>query len=220
MPVDTALIEAVLVPIAGDNPSGKDLRYDPRYAQVKEARREDLALPSGGLETERKIADYAVALKVGRQLLEKETKDLQLAAWVTEALLKREGIAGLATGIKVLHGIVNTFWDTCYPVWDEEDAEARAGPLNWVGSKFDISVKQVAVAPAGTTMLDYQASRGVPTEVDAESNADKRKARAEAVKDGKPVPEDVDRVIAEAKKAFYKPLVADVDAAHAAVLDL
>jgi len=48
MPVDTTLLEALLAPVPGDNPTGRDLRYDPRYDQVKEARREDLELPAAG----------------------------------------------------------------------------------------------------------------------------------------------------------------------------
>lgn len=220
MPVDSALLEALLVPIPGDSPSGKELRYDPRYEQVKEARREDPDLPRGPQEGPRKLADYPAVVKLARELLEKESKDLQLAAWLSEALLKRDGIGGLATGVRVLHGIVDRFWDTCYPVWDEDDPELRASPLEWVGTKLDLPVRQAAVAPAGISLLDYQASRTVPTEVESESSKDKRIARALALKEGKPSPEDVDRSIGEANKAFYKALVADFDAALAALSEL
>lgn len=220
MPLDTALIEALLTPIPGENPSGKELRYDPRYDQVKEARREDLELPPGGLATDRKIADWGAVLKLGRELLEKETKDLQLAAWLTEALLKRDGLSGFATGTRVLFGIMDGFWETCYPAWDEEDPEMRAGPLDWVGSKFDILVRQVPIAPGNFTFLDYQVSRTVPTESAAESDKDKRALRATALAEGKPSPESVDKAIAEAGKAFYKSLVADTDAALAGLITL
>lgn len=220
MPVDTALIEALLVPIPGDNPSGRDLRYDARYDQVREARREDLALPEGGLATVRKLADWGAVLKQGRELLEKETKDLQLSAWLAEALLKRDGLAGLATGVRLLHGIVEKFWDTCYPAWDEDDPELRAGPIEWVGTKFEIPVRQVPIAPSGSSLLDYTTSRTVATEAEGESNKEKRLARAESIKDGKPTPEDVDRAIADANKAFYRGLISDIDAALAAVAEL
>ncbi|MGQ0646593.1 MAG: type VI secretion system protein TssA [Gemmatimonadaceae bacterium] len=220
MPADTALIEAILSPIPGDSPSGKDLRYDPRYDQVKEARREDPDGPRRKDDPPRKIADYGVVLTLGRQLLEKESKDLQLAAWLAEAMLKREGVAGLGTGIGVLQGIVTSFWDTCYPTWDDEDPEARAGPLTWVGSTFDIPIKQAPIAPTGASLLDYQISRSVPTEKEAEGSSEKAKARKEAIDSKKLTPEEVDRVIAEANKAFYKGVVADVDAAYAAVTEL
>lgn len=220
MPVDTALIEAVLVPVPGDAPAGTDLRYDPRYEQVKEARREDLVLPEGGLATDRKVADYNVALKLSRALLEKETKDLQLAGWLAEALLKREGLIGLATGLHVVGGLLDTFWDGCFPSWDENDPELRAGPLEWIGGKFDLPARMVAIAPPGVTFLDYQVSRTVPTETEAESNLEKKELRETALSEGKPAPEIVDRAIADANKSFYKVVVADVTAASAALAQL
>ena len=48
----------LLNPIAGDNPSGASLRYDPVYDQIKEARRQDDAGPQGDWQRERKVADY------------------------------------------------------------------------------------------------------------------------------------------------------------------
>ena len=126
MPVDTALLEALLAPVPGDNPAGRDLRYDPRYDQVKEARREDLELPAGGLATERKVADWPQVVKLSTQLVSTETKDLQLTAWLAEALLKRDGLAGLITGLEGLRGILDRYWDGCFPAWDE-DACATSG---------------------------------------------------------------------------------------------
>ena len=220
MPVDTALLEALLLPVPGDNPAGRDLRYDPRYDQVKEARREDLELPPGGLATDRKVADWQHVVKLSAQLLSAETKDLQLAAWLSEALLKRDGLSGLITGLESLRSILERYWDHCYPAWDEDDPELRAGPLVWVGSKLEVPVRQTAIAPGGVSLLDYQASRVVPSEADAEGNRDKRVARAEALGDGKRSPEEVDGAIAGAPKAFYKTLLAETDAALAATVAL
>jgi type VI secretion system protein ImpA len=220
MPVDTALLEALLAPVPGDAPTGRDLRYDPRYDQVKEARREDLDLPAGGLATDRKVADWQAVVKLSGQLLSAETKDLQLAAWLTEALLKRDGLAGLTTGLETLRGILDRYWEQCYPAWEEDDPELRAGPLEWVGSRFDVPVRQTLVAPGGISLLDYSVARGIPTEAEAEANRDKRSARDEALADGKRSPEEVDGAIASAPKGFYKALVAEADAAMAATVAL
>ncbi len=115
MPVDTTLIEALLVPVPGDNPAGAELRYDPRYDQVKEARREDPDLPRGPQEGPRKLSDWPAVVKLSRELIEKESKDLQLAAWLTEALLNRDGLTGLATGVRVMHGILDTYLGRLLP---------------------------------------------------------------------------------------------------------
>jgi len=48
------LYEEILVPIAGDNPSGIDLRYDTNlliFDKVKEARRQDDELAQGDWQT-------------------------------------------------------------------------------------------------------------------------------------------------------------------------
>jgi type VI secretion system protein ImpA len=182
---------------------------------VKEARREDLELPAGGLATERKVADWPQVVKLSSQLISTETKDLQLTAWLTEALLKRDGLTGLTTGLEALRGVLDRYWDGCYPAWDEDDPELRAGPLDWVGSKLDVPVRQTAVAPGGVSLLDFQTSRSIPSEGEAEGNREKRTAREEALADGKRSPEDVDGAIAGAPKAFYKALIAETDAAFA-----
>ena len=41
------LRDDLLTPIPGANPSGPDLRYDPLYDRIKEARREEDDVPQG-----------------------------------------------------------------------------------------------------------------------------------------------------------------------------
>ena len=86
----------LLNPIPGDNPSGRNLRYDPVFDKVKEARREEDDAAQGDWKYERKVADWPLVIKIAGETLATKTKDLQLAAWLTEAALKREGVAGCA----------------------------------------------------------------------------------------------------------------------------
>jgi type VI secretion system protein ImpA len=220
MPVNAELLASLLAPIPGDNPSGKDLRYDPRYDKIKEARREDLDLPTGGLATERKVADWPAVISQARALLEKETKDLQLGAWLTEAMLKREGFGGFATGLQAMAGLLERYWDTLWPELDPEDLELRAGPLEWLGAKLDVTVRQVPIAGGGISFLDHQLSRGIPSEQEANDNEEKRATRAEAMESGRRMPEEVDKAISGVNKAFYKALVADLRAAQDALAAL
>lgn len=87
------LREDLLTPIPGDNPSGPNLRYDPVYDQIKEARREDEG-EQGVFHREAKKADVKLVIKLAGDTLATRSKDLQLAAWLTEALLRREGFPG------------------------------------------------------------------------------------------------------------------------------
>ena len=94
MPARTELLEPLLAPIAGDNPSGRWMRDDPVYEKIKEARREDDGGPQGEWVKPPKFADYGQVLKLTGDVLANSSKDLQLAAWITEALVNREGFAG------------------------------------------------------------------------------------------------------------------------------
>ena len=103
------LREDILAPIAGNNPSGVDLRYDPVYAKIKEARREEDDVSQGVWQTERKVADWPVVLKLASECIAKKSKDLQLAAWLTEALINLEGFSGFSEGVSLMRSMIETF---------------------------------------------------------------------------------------------------------------
>src|SRR5688572_27240048 len=157
------LREDILNPIPGDKPSGENLRYAPVYDKIKEARREDDDAPQGEWQTERKVADWPLVIKLTKDALSKKSKDLQLAVWLTEAMLRREGIAGLRGGLDLLDGMVDQYWDSLFPAIDDGDVEMRAAPLEWAGSRLDLSVRQAAANRSGHTFIQYTASRLIPT---------------------------------------------------------
>ncbi len=86
-------------------------------------------LPQGDWSREVKKADFPLVIKLTTEALSTKSKDLQLAAWLTEAILFRDHIAGLREGLDLLRGFMETFWDTLYPEIDDGDLEFRAGPL-------------------------------------------------------------------------------------------
>ena len=86
--------EDLLNPIDGPNPSGVNLRYDPVYDKIKEARREEDHPPPGMTERDRKVADNSLVIKLTKEVLANKTKDLQLAVWLTEALTQTEWLWG------------------------------------------------------------------------------------------------------------------------------
>lgn len=63
-------------------------------------------------------------------LLSESTKDLEIAAWLTEALLRLGHIAGLADGFALLDGLISSYWDSgLWPVADEDGDETRLAAL-------------------------------------------------------------------------------------------
>lgn len=216
------LREDLLNPIAGENPSGVDVRYDTKlllYDKIKEARREDDGLNQGAWTQERKLADSPAVLKMTQEALATKTKDLQLAAWLTEALLRTEGFAGLRQGVSLLHGLVANFWDTLYPPIEDGDLELRAAPLDWVGTALDTTVKNVPLSRAGYGFIKYKESRLVGYEAEVKGEKEK-KQRAERIKDGKLIPEDFDKSFVETPKVFYAQAEKDLDGCLAALKSL
>src|SRR3954464_264437 len=93
------LRDDLLNPIPGSNPSGENLRYAPVYDKIKEARRQDDEGPMGDWQRERKVADWSLVIEVGSEAAATKSKDLQLAVWLAEALLSKEGLTGFKSGL-------------------------------------------------------------------------------------------------------------------------
>ncbi|HXC62440.1 MAG TPA: type VI secretion system ImpA family N-terminal domain-containing protein, partial [Nitrospiria bacterium] len=148
-----ALPETILNPIPGENPSGQNLRYAPVYDKIKEARREEVDLPQGGWSRELKLADSKVVIKLATEALSTKTKDLQLAAWLTEGLLREEDFGGLKEGLDLLHALVSTFWDTVYPEAEDGDVELKVAPLSWVGTYLGEQVRKAEITKSGFNFL-------------------------------------------------------------------
>ena len=201
----------LLNPIEGPNPSGANLRYDPVYDKIKEARREEAQPPPGMTEQDRKVSDNNQVIKLTTDLLTTKTKDLQLAAWMTEALLKQRGFGGLKDGLALCCGLIDKFWETLYPEIEDGDAESRGAPLGFVGVKLDIPLKLVPVVEkAKYGLLDYQQSREVGYEDQIKGDEAKKK-RAALIKEGKLAPELFDRAFEETPKKFYAQAEKDLD---------
>jgi len=210
------LPDTLLNPISGENPSGEDLRYTPLYDQIKEARREEEESEQGEWKTEIKKADYPQVVKLASEAIASKSKDLQIAAWLTDALLRTEGFAGLKQGLDLLHGLVGTFWDSLYPQLEDGDAELRAGPLEWVGSNLVLPLRMAPLNKAKHGWLDYTESRKIAYEEQADTD-EKKEARKNALEARKVLPENFDKSFTETPKAFYVSAEASLDGCTAAL---
>jgi type VI secretion system protein ImpA len=205
------LPEELLQPIDEDRPSGVYLRHDPAYDEIKEARREDDVQISGVWRHEAKAANPSRVISLTTSLLKHRSKDLQIAAWLTEALLRKDGFAGLAAGLRLLHELLERFWDTLYPEIDDDgDCGLRIAPFEWIAHYLDDLVRTSPLDQAGHGWYQYMRSRGVMPEDQVQSQQDRRKREAQ-IKEGALPLETVDRSIYETPRQFYVALVHDLD---------
>lgn len=159
--LDTA---ALLQPISADRPAGIDLRRaqmnDHPLDKVKKERfQEDpLTLPAG---TEPRKVNWHAVQDACRVVLTKHSKDLEAAAYLTEALVRIDGLPGLARGIEILTALVDTFWQTLHPGAPSNDdpeilPELRTKWISWLsGQDLMNATRTIAVGVAaddGRTM--------------------------------------------------------------------
>ncbi|SFS09742.1 type VI secretion system protein TssA [Sphingomonas jatrophae] len=198
-------VEALLAPLDGG--VGHDVRSGAQpglYLAIKDARSEARvaerdALTSGDPDAAPLLAglrSWQTVVDGGRRLLSEEAKDLQVAAWLTEAWLRTDGFPGLAAGFALLAGLVERYWDQgLYPQEDEEGVETRVQPLFGLFGSGDTGmllqpIKLLPLSDGGDTAValwTIEAIRAQSTRHDdpdvAEQLAERRRTRMAAMED-------------------------------------
>lgn len=134
--IDDFDLEAVLAPVSEDAPAGTDLRedYSPAsvYFQLRDARAEarDAERQAEAAEGDEATAPQWRSMQsLALRALATGAKDLEVAAWMTEALVRTDGLRGLSTGAAVIGGLVERYWDDLFPMPDEDGIETRVAPV-------------------------------------------------------------------------------------------
>lgn len=200
------LRDDLLTPIPGENPSGVNLQYDVKvFDVIKEARIEDdESIPTGNWGRTAKKADRNLVIKVAGDSLATRSKDLRLAGWYLESLLRKEGYGILSAGIELLHKLQEEFWETIYPEKDPDDGslDLRIAAIEAASSNLSAQLKLIPLTKSGITYTEYQDAQALGFEKDPRSS-EKAAIRADAVARGKLVAEDNVKGIEGTQKAFY-----------------
>lgn len=150
-------LDALLQPVSDEVPSGESLRYSGLYDEISEARRADVDVNQGEWQTELKVADHRKVVDLAIPALTNQSKDLQVAVWLSEALIKLHGFAGLRDSLSLVAGLQDIFWDSLHPEIDEGDMEGRANAIAWLDAQGAAAVRLCAItAGAGYGFLDWQ----------------------------------------------------------------
>lgn len=127
-------IAALLAPISEEAPAGTDPRADTSatslYYRTKDARNAARSSERAAVDIDVPPPDeWDTVQATAAEILSGHAKDLEIAAWLVEALVRREGFSGLRDGLKVLTGIATTFWEGCFPELDEDGVEGKVSPV-------------------------------------------------------------------------------------------
>ena len=122
-------VDDLLSPISSEDPCGADLSYDPALQELD-------ALVEGKPETQfseaeepnwKQVHQHCVSL-FGR------TKDLRVTISLTLVELQQEGFPGLASGLRLIRGLLEQYWDTLHPKLDLDFGNDPLERINIVSS--------------------------------------------------------------------------------------
>ncbi len=221
---ETLDLDRLLAPIPGENPAGRPLRADfsptAIYRSIKDARSEARAGErsaawgeDGDNQTAEPRAAWKRLLDLAPQAIAEESKDLELAAWLTEGLVREHGYAGLRDGFRLMSRLVESFWDTLYPLPDEDGLVTRLAPVVGLnGEESDgvliTPILNIPITAADgcppLSLADYQRA------VDLDQVADPTK-RAQRVDAGTVTLQVFERAVRETPRDFYATLQEDME---------
>src|SRR5262245_21336394 len=117
--------EELLEPVSANSPAGE--------AEVPFKDRERLLKGRKPQESDGKC-DWPVVIQTAKDVLRRTSKNLDVAARLTEALAMQHGFAGLHAGLHFLRRLVDERWDALNPPLQEDGAvAARAACIKWLG---------------------------------------------------------------------------------------
>ena len=122
-------IESLLQPVAGANPCGADIEYDPAFLDLERLVQGKAEQQIGTTVVAAEEPDWPAVARAAAALLLK-TKDLRIAFNLTRAWLHTDGFAGLRDGLAVLRGLVERYWDGFYPRLDPDEGNDPTFRIN------------------------------------------------------------------------------------------
>lgn len=129
--VERTIVDTWLEPL-GDPPCGEDLEWDNDFLEMTQA---SVGKPGSQFsnDTDAKPPEWRVVKRLAESLLER-TRDLRVAIYWARAQVYLDGAVTLADSLRLVHGLLERFWDDVHPKPDDGDAYARVNALNDMAS--------------------------------------------------------------------------------------
>jgi type VI secretion system protein ImpA len=214
----------LLALIPGDKPTGLDVRADPspisEYQMIREARKaaraaeRALEAPPDSEEERRKISlpDWGAVLERGKKILAEKSKDLEVTAYMIEALVRQARFPGLRDGYHLARELIEQFWDGIYPAPTDSDTEMRFKLLLDLGG---VGATGALIAPIRRIPMTEETSVGTFNlshylQAIALNQIADPKARQQKIDKGGVTLGTIQKAVSETSAGFYIDLVDDV----------
>ncbi len=223
-------VEALLHPISDASPTGEELtsmssEFDAlkssfSLAKVAERKLREEIIASGS-EGAGSVEppNWGVVVDLASQLLKEQSKDLRIAAWMAEGLMRQHGFSGIRDGLQVFSGLCTKYWDSIHPqpTPDEghRDAVSQFGGL--MGESSLVPLNELPICKSSTgesySSIDYAEA----SELESISAADVREKR---LANGAIKFSQLEDAVRKTDRLFYVNLVDDINQVLALVNDI
>ena len=150
-----------------------------------------------------KTADWPKVIELSSGALATKTKDLQVGAWLVEALVELYGFVGLRDGLKLMRGLHEQFWETLYPQMDEGDMDGRANAVSLMDARVELPLKRVSLTKSGAgadySYIQWEESSKFDIPENIEGLDSEAQGRALALQEQAAAEENHRRCVAQAK---------------------
>lgn len=122
LPTDAQPLDftALALPLGEADGGGLNVEYDPEFLELEEEALGKPEVQYGDTITQAIEPNWKRVMMLALPLLER-SRDLRLAIWLTRAQLNLHGIAGLAAGLQLIHGLLEQCWEGLHPQLDPDD---------------------------------------------------------------------------------------------------
>ncbi|WP_415226559.1 type VI secretion system protein TssA [Psychromonas sp.] len=214
-------ISSLIYPIAGDLSVGNDLRLDPsytsEYSQIKDARRAARDAERNNMfdgDNTEAHENWNKILLLAPNVIAQQSKDLEVACWLTEALVRKSGFQGLKEGFTLIRQLVEIYWeDGLYPTPDEDGIETRVAPISGLNGE---GVDGVLLSPIRNSFITEDNAYEpfnlwqYKQTIDISRLSDDRARTANIEKIGFSF-EDIEKAVAQSSNEYYCTLYENIE---------
>lgn len=183
-------LDDLLAPVGGKNaPRGDALRFTPDRNAFEKLRKGDIAPDGKPVDP-----DPVTLTKEAVRFLKNKGKDLEAAAYLTDALTITHGIGGLRDGLTLIRRLLTECDDRLLP----EAIDSRGGMVRYLtntadGWRFPVILARRPLVP-GTPKLTAEVARANPDEFKTHAGKLKPDALLAAAADARQAVEELDRI--------------------------
>ncbi len=134
--MSTIDLDALLSELSPESPCGEDLEYDTEFQEMERASVGKAEQQFGDTFVPAEEPDWKVVKTKALGVLGR-SRDLRAAVFLTRAAVHTDGLSGFADGLKLVHGLMTTFWEGVHPALDPDDDNDPTLRVNTVASLCD-----------------------------------------------------------------------------------